>query len=440
MEEQLRHNALYDGLTGLPNRTLFLELLQRSIDRARRRSGYSFAVLFLDLNRFKVVNDSLGHTTGDKLLIELARRFKSCLRPQDTVARLGGDEFTILLEGITDLNDATRIADRVHRALAYPFNLEGHEVYTSTSIGIAWSEINYDKPEDVLRDADTAMYSAKASGSSYAAFDRQMHARVVERLQLETDLRLALERQEFQLHYQPIMSLDTGKINGFEALIRWQHPNRGLISPGLFIPVAEENGVILPIGEWTLQEACRQMRQWERQFPERGQLTVNVNLSLKQFMQPNLVRQIEHILAETGVSPNRLNLEITESMVAENAESIVSMLLQLKTLEVGLHIDDFGTGYSSLSHLHRFPIDALKIDRSFVSNMSADEESLEIVKTIMALAQNLGMAVTAEGVETADQLALLKGLGCKLSQGYYFSRPVDAQKATALILSEKDSY
>jgi diguanylate cyclase (GGDEF)-like protein/PAS domain S-box-containing protein len=429
-EQRLQHEAIHDVLTDLPNRALFMDLLARSLARAKRRSDYLFAVLFLDLDRFKLINDSLGHMIGDQLLIAMARRLERCLRPGDVVARLGGDEFTILLDDIHDMNDATRIADRIQTELKQPFQLGGQEVFTTASIGIALSASGYDFPEDLLRDSDTAMYRAKATGRAcHQVFDSAMHSSAVALLRQETDLRRALERNEFVLYYQPTICLRSGRIHGVEALIRWQHPDRGLVMPDDFIRQAEENGLIIPIGKWVIEEACRQMRIWQREYPH---LTISVNLSVKQFTQSQLALQVQNTLYETRFNPNYLMLEITESMLMENPEATAITLEQLKRLNVRIHIDDFGTGYSSLSYLHRFRIDTLKIDRSFVSRMSAVNENLEIVRTIVTLAHNLGMDVIAEGVETAEQLAQLRALKCERAQGFYFSEPVSAEQVYPL--------
>lgn len=433
-EEQLRRNAFHDSLTGLPNRLLFMERLSQTVAHTSENSSYRFALLFLDLDRFKVINDSLGHMIGDQLLIAIARRLEGCLSKNDTVARLGGDEFTILLENIQNDSDATKIAERVQHALSKPFNLSGHEVFTSASIGIMLSSTDFDRPEDLLRGADIAMYRAKAQGKAcHEVFDTDMHTHVVALMQLENDLRKAVERQEFELYYQPIVALATGRIVGFEALVRWQHPEQGMISPAKFVPIAEETGLIIPLGQWVLREACRQLKRWQNEFASEPPLTISVNLSSRQFSQPSLINQIRQILTDTGVDAHCIKLEITESAIMENTESAMDMLLQLKAMGIQLSVDDFGTGYSSLGYLYRFPMDVLKIDRSFVSRVDIDGEKLELVRTIITLAWNLGMDVVAEGVETTKQLAQLKALKCEYAQGYLFSKPLPRFEAAKLI-------
>lgn len=439
-EEQLLHDALHDALTGLPNRTLFMDRLQHAIDRAKRRQRYLFAVLFLDLDRFKVVNDSLGHTVGDQLLIAIAHRLTVCLRPEDTIARLGGDEFTVLLEDIENVDVAIRVAQRIQQELRRPFKLSDHEVFTTVSIGIALSTTGYDRPEDLLRDADTAMYRAKALGRArHEVFDTAMRAHAIALLEVETGLRRAIQHHEFRVHYQPVVALQTGRIIGFEALLRWQHPERGLILPAEFIPIAEETGLIIPIGSYILAEACRQVQVWQQQFPAAPPLSISVNLSSKQFVQPDMIEQVEQVLKDTGLDTRSLILEITESALIEDRECAATMLLRLKALGVRVHIDDFGTGYSSLSYLHRFPFDALKIDQAFVSRINVDSSSLEVVRAIVLLAHNLGLTVIAEGVETAEQAAELRALQCDYAQGYFFAGPLDAEGAGALLAAERQS-
>lgn len=433
-EEQLLHDAFHDGLTGLPNRALFMDRLGLALNHSRRRVDYLFAVLFLDIDRFKVINDSLGHMRGDQLLIEVTHRLTTCLRPGDSVARLGGDEFCVLIDDVNDVSDATRVANRIQASMQEPFSVAGQEVFATVSVGIALSDKGYDRPEDLLRDADTAMYRAKALGKNrYEVFDKVMHARAVALLSLETDLRWAIERHEFQVHYQPIVALQNDKIVGFEALLRWQHPQRGLVMPSEIIPVAEETGLIVPIGLWVLTEACHQLRKWQEQFPSDPPISVSVNLSAKQFIQPNLVESIEDILRDTGLNPSCLKLELTESVVMDNPQAAAATLRRLRDLDVQLQIDDFGTGYSSLSYLARFPIDTLKIDRSFISRLSLAEENLEIVRAIVTLARNLRLDVTAEGVETKEQLEKLRALGCEHAQGFYWSQPVESKDAARLI-------
>ncbi len=434
-EEQLQHDAFHDALTGLPNRAMFLDHLRLAIARMQRREGIGFAVLYLDVDRFKVINDSLGHTVGDQLLNGIARRLENTLRPGDTVARLGGDEFILLIEELHGEVEAISVAERIQKELQVAFDLSGREVFATVSIGISSSWTSYLNPEDIVRDADTAMYRAKQHGKArHEIFDGEMHRHATSVLQLETDMRHALERGEFYVHYQPIVELADFKLRGFEALLRWQHPERGYISPVEFIPIAEETGLIIPLGEWILREACAQMNRWQKIFPADPPLSVSVNLSSKQFIQQDLIKQVARIITETGIDPKGLKLEITESMVMDNVETAIEMLKQLRALGLKLSIDDFGTGYSSLSYLHRFPVNTLKIDRSFVTRMADNSENLEIVRTIITLAQTLGMDVVAEGVEKQEQLTMLRDLGCENGQGYFFSKPVDAKGAEKIIL------
>ncbi|MFL5427530.1 MAG: EAL domain-containing protein [Myxococcales bacterium] len=434
-EEKLWHAAFYDSLTGLPNRALFMERLGMALDRSQRRGRTGFAVLFLDLDRFKVVNDSLGHRAGDTLLVQICRRLERTRRAGDTVARLGGDEFAILAEGVDDAKDAAHVAERIQRELAAPFQIEGQEVFTSASIGIALACGQLPmRPEELLRDADTAMYRAKGAGrAKHAVFDATMHDHAVAVLQLENDLRRAIERGELRVQYQPIVALQSGKIVGFEALARWHHQKRGNVSPAEFIPLAEETGVIGPLGRWVLHEACTQIRKLQAAHPQLPPLSISVNLSGQQVLQPDLVEQIEETLHLTGLDPRTLRLEITESVLVENAATAMKCLTRLRQRGVSLCIDDFGTGYSSLSYLHRLPIDLLKIDGSFVHTMGSDDKNRRIVETILLLGRNLGVEVVAEGVETEAQAGALHRMGCNFGQGFLFARPVDIEAATELV-------
>ena len=433
-EEQLVYDAFHDPLTGLPNRALFADRLERAIERAKRHTEYVFAVLFLDLDRFKVINDSLGHNIGDDLLVGISRRLKVLLRSSDTAARLGGDEFVILAEDLRDAEDALVIANRVLEELKLPFEVSGHKIFTSSSIGIVLSAPGYDQPADILRDADIALYRAKALGKNRCElFDMALRTQAINRLELESELRSALERQEFEIYYQPIQCLQTGRITGFEALLRWNSPSRGLVSPAEFVPVAEETGLIIPIGEWVLREACQQMRTWQDQFPMDPPLAININISGKQFAHPALVEQIEQVLSDTGLKIYSLRLEITESVFMDHAGFANTVLTRLRDLGVHLQIDDFGTGYSSLGYLQRFPINTIKIDRSFVSRMGSNGDNTEIVKTIVTLARDLGMDAVAEGIETAEQLDQLKSLDCPYGQGFLFARPLDSAAAAGFL-------
>jgi len=433
-EEKLFRDAFFDKLTGLPNRALLLERMERSLEYAKRRDHYLFAILFLDFDGFKIINDSLGHANGDILLAAIARRLETTIRTVDTVARLGGDEFVMLLDDIEGLQSATHIAERIQRALAVPFMLEGQEVFIHVSIGIALNAAEYELPEDLLRDADTAMYRAKIQGRGrYEVFDRKMHAAAMQRLQLETDLHRSLEQQDFLLHYQPIVTLETGALHGFEALVRWQRPQRGFTSPGDFIPLAEETGLIVRLDRWVLHEACRQLRAWQQEFPGYDHLTVSVNLSSRQFSQRDLVEYVAAMLRETTLPPQCLKLEITESAIMEKSEKVAAILRELRALGVRLSIDDFGTGYSSLSYLHRLPLNTLKVDRSFVSHMEEGAENLEIVRAIVALAHGLNMDVVAEGIETAGQVEQFRVLHCEYVQGHWFSKALDTGAVAALL-------
>jgi diguanylate cyclase (GGDEF)-like protein/PAS domain S-box-containing protein len=451
-EETIEHNALYDALTNLPNRTLFLDRVRHVLALSRRQISYKFAVLFIDLDEFKVFNDSLGHAAGDALLIQIARRLSSSIRGVDTisrsvvltqgadtlasegsVARLGGDEFTILLEGIRDCGDAIRVAERIQERLAIPFVAEGQEVVTTASIGIAFCTTSYTNSEDLVRDAEIAMYRAKREGKArYQVFDSAMHTSAVKRLRLETDLRRALELGEFRVHYQPIVSLQSGKIVGFEALSRWQRPE-GLLLPAHFIQIAEETGIIVPMNRLVLREAGLQLRAWHSQFPCDPPLTMSVNITPKEFAQPDLADQIGTILVEVGIHPSSISVEITETIAMADPQRSSQVLSELKALGVHISIDDFGTGYSSLSRLQGFPVDTLKIDRIFISKIDTASETNEIVRVIITLAHNLGLKVIAEGAETAEQVSLLQELKCEFVQGYFFARPGDHAAAQALL-------
>jgi diguanylate cyclase (GGDEF)-like protein/PAS domain S-box-containing protein len=434
-EEQLLHDAFHDALTGLPNRPLLLDRLGHCLTRARRREGHGFAVLFIDLDRFKLVNDSLGHIAGDRLLVEVARTLKDSLRPGDTVARLGGDEFAVLLDDIDGVQETTAIVARIQSELAAPVAIGGgNEVFATASIGIALGSREYAQPEEVVRDADIAMYHAKGLGKSrYAVFDAAMHLGAVSRLQMETDLRHALDRQEFRVFYQPIVCLATGRLTGFEALLRWDRGERGLMEPSKFIPVAEETGLILPIGEWVLREAYRRVSAWMAEFPGRAPRSVSVNLSSRQLAQSGLPEEIARMLREYPAPRPVLHLEVTEGTIIENGEAAEAMLRELKELNVKVDVDDFGTGYSSLSYLHRLPIDNLKIDQSFVRRIGSKGENAEIVRTIVSLAHTLGLEVTAEGVEREEQLEVLRSLGCHHGQGLLFSAPLEDAGVRELI-------
>lgn len=426
VEQQLQYEAKHDALTKLPNRAFFMSRLEQALTLAQKNPKYQISILFIDLDRFKIVNDSLGHVVGDQLLIGIADRLRECLRPDDIVARLGGDEFTILVEGEYDQKEVVRIAERLQEKFAMPFDLSGHEIYSSASIGILHRSEKHLTPEDMMRDADTAMYHAKRAGKArHEVFDHDMHESVKASLQLETDLRRAIEREELTVHYQPICSLITGKIEGFEALARWHHKELGLLGPDKFIPLAEEVGLIDTLGDQILRKSCVQMRFLkEKSFPDLP-VFLSVNLSCKQFAQPHLVQKIKQTLVETDFPPHLLKLEITESVFFEHKEKAVEMLHQLRELGIEINIDDFGTGYSNLSYLMQLPISTLKIDRSFISPIKENGENIEIVEIIMMLARNLAMKVIAEGVETEAQLEQLKKLNCESAQGYFFSEPME---------------
>lgn len=441
----LERMAWHDPLTDLPNRLWLMGKLQALIEHSKQNTAHQFAVLFLDCDRFKIVNDSLGHMIGDKLLVEIAHRLSSCLPTKASIARFGGDEFILVLEEIDDLDDAKQLAVQLQEALAAPFSIERHEMYVSASIGIVLGSSSVDHPEDLVRDADIAMYRAKALGrSGYYVFNTNLYNNAQKRLQLETDLRRAVERQEFFLQYQPIVSLKSGKIEGFEALVRWNHPKQGLISPLDFISVAEETGLILFLGQWVLAESCRQFQAWKAEIEANAigecsaeifSLKISVNLSAKQFSQPGLIDMIDKIFEDTDFKSSNLNLEITESVLMDDPESNSLILDALKDRHIQLAIDDFGTGYSSLSYLHRFSVDILKIDRSFVSRLGSNREGLRIIEAMTSMAQSLDITVVAEGVETMEQAAQLRQLGCEYAQGYWFAKPLDPESAIKLLLS-----
>ncbi len=441
-EQQMIHDALHDGLTGLPNRTLLMDRIDQAIQHAKRNPSHLFALLFIDLDRFKIINDSLGHSVGDKLLIAIAKLLSKDLRSLDTVARLGGDEFVILLDNLDSLQDATQVGDRLQEKLQMPLDLAGQNIFTSASIGIALSSSGYENSSEVLRDADIAMYRAKEKGKArYEIFDQDMYTQTLKAIELEHNLRLALENQEFSLYYQPIISLENNSLAGFEALIRWQHPPHGFISPVDFIPLAEDTGLIVAIGDWVLAQACQQLATWQQQYatiPEMASLKISVNVACTQFQKPDFIAKLEQILRQTNLHPSCLRLEITERVLVDSKINTQQTLSEIRKRQIKLSIDDFGIGYSSLSYLRRLPIDNLKIDRSFIKNMNSDIESLEIVKTIITLAHNLGMDAIAEGVETAAQAKKLKTLGCEYAQGYLFAKPLSA-KAIKLILENKQS-
>ncbi|HTQ78927.1 MAG TPA: EAL domain-containing protein [Thermoanaerobaculia bacterium] len=436
-EERLRYDALHDELTGLPNRAHFMRRLEEAMARTKSDPEPLTAVLFLDLDRFKIVNDSLGHPVGDDLLVQIAALLAGTLRPSDTISRVGGDEFAILLEGGRDVQDAVQVALRILDRLSAPFHLRGHEVFISASLGIAVCTPDYERPEDLLRDADTAMYRAKASGKArHAVFNRGMHHSVVARLKLETDLRRALDRGELRVHYQPFVSLATDEVVGFEALVRWLHPQRGLLLPEDFLAVAEETGLLVAIGRLVLTEGCRWVQELQERHPGHPPLSLSVNLSHKQFFHPDLFAQVQEALSLSGLDPGRLGLEITEGVILRGAQVTARRLARLKGMGVQLYLDDFGKGYSSLNYLHRFPVDILKIDRSFIARIEEEKSNLAIVEAIVKLAHQLGMRVVAEGVETPSQLAQLRGFDCEYGQGTLFSDPLPGAEARSLLVSK----
>jgi len=433
IQQKLLHMASHDALTGLPNRVWFMDCLIQALDRFKSDKNHQFAILFLDCDRFKMVNDSLGHLVGDHVLISVARRLQSCLRSTEVLARFGGDEFAILMHQIETVQIAINLAQKIQNSLTWPFHWNQQEIFLNASIGIVFSTPDYQEPEQLLRDADIAMYRAKGTHKTYQVFDAFMRRNTQKRFQIETDLRLAIENEEFVLHYQPIISLKTGCISGFEALIRWQHPQQGFISPGAFIPIAEETGLIVPIGLWVVQEACSQFECWRKKEWIDDTVTMSVNLSVKQFNQSTLIDQIDRILVKTNFESKNLKLEITESAIMDNPDLATSALEKLKQRSIKLSIDDFGTGYSSLSYLHRFPIDTLKIDRSFISHMGEQGENAAIVEAIITLAHHLNITVTAEGVETASQLTQLSKMGCEEVQGYFLSKPLEGEAMGELL-------
>lgn len=433
-EEKLAHDALHDSLTGLPNRKRLMSRLNRSLERLRKSPDHSFAVYFIDLDRFKIINDTLGHQAGDELLLKITEKLELVVRPSDMVARLGGDEFVIVIEDVNKEDQIVSVAERILKGLREPMMIAGQKVYTGASIGIVLSSCDYERADDLLRDADLAMYRAKSKGKGrFEIFDTKIHSGALTLLQLEIDLRRAIENREFVLNYQPVFALNSEEIVGFEALVRWHHPIRGVVPPNDFIPIAEETGLILPIGRWVLREACQQMKKWQQQFPEAKSLIMNVNLSARELEQKDLISQIKKALKESEINPSCLKLEITESVIMNNAEQAIKTVKELREMGIRVSIDDFGTGYSSLSYLHRFPIDTLKVDRSFINRIGTEGEHSEIIQTIIKLASNLGMDVIAEGVESEEQLDFLKSMNCEFAQGYYYSKPVDSLAAFEMV-------
>jgi diguanylate cyclase (GGDEF)-like protein len=436
-ELQLHYEAFHDKLTGLPNRAMLLQRLERALARSKQQERYLFAVLFLDFDGFKTINDSLGHSVGDSLLQAVAKRLEGMVRSSDTVARLGGDEYVLLLDDIDDLSRATHIAERIHRAMGVPYILSGQEVFLTVSIGITLNTVYYKDTSEILRDADIAMYRAKRGGRNrYEVFDRSMHDETKRRLEIETDLHRSIENRDFLLHFQPIVDIKTRKIHSFEALIRWNRPLAGFTWPQEFIGIAEETGIIVHIDRWVLRRSCEQMKSWLDAYgEERCPQAINVNLSSRHFSYPDLVEHVAQILSETGLPARFLRLEITESAIMENIDSVAILLRGLDRLGVSVGLDDFGTGYSSLSYLHRLPLEMLKIDRSFAVEISKEAQNSAVVNAIVTLAHGLGMQVVAEGIETAEQMEELRKLNCDYAQGFYFSRGIDVEEATEIIES-----
>jgi diguanylate cyclase (GGDEF)-like protein len=433
MEDRFKHNAYHDSLTGLPNRMMFLKRLKRMLDRSQRGEGSPFAVMIFDIDRFKAVNDTYGHSVGDQLLVEFARTLKNSLRPEDIVARLSGDEFAIMLDNLRDANEAIIVADRLKEAFAEHYNIEGNELFITACVGIAHSQYQSDSPEDLFRNAEAALVRAKEQGRDGCEFfDSEMLGRIVALSRVEKGLSKAIQRNEFAIYYQPIISLISYQIIGFEALLRWQHPKQGLIMPNDFIPIAEETGQIVQVDNWVLAEAAKQLCRWHSEFPSDNPLSVSVNISGRRFLQRDLADYIKNVLAETGANPECLKLEITESAVIENIENATQTLMKIKDLGIQVSLDDFGKGYSSLNYLQQFPVDALKIDHSFISTMNTPK-NLQIVHSVMNLANSLGLKVVAEGVETGEQIIQLTGMNCQYVQGFLFSRPLPLMAATALL-------
>jgi diguanylate cyclase (GGDEF)-like protein len=438
VEQQLTHDSLHDAMTGLPNRVLFLDRLGRAIEYYKRRTEYTFAVLFIDVDQFKVINDSLGHLVGDQLLISIGRRTMECLRSSDTVARFGGDEFAVLLEITGDKNSALLVAEKVQQAIRQPLTLDGRELYITASMGIVMNMEGYDFPEEVLRDADIAMYQAKASGKARCeVFDIKMRSQAYSRLEMEQQLRAALENREFQLYYQPILSLKSNQVVSFEALIRWRHPQRGLLLPGEFLSTAEASGLILSIEKWVLNEACAQLKSWHQKYPGFGHVSVNVNISNRQFAQPNFIAEVKEALHKNDLPPESLKLEITENVLIVNSVAANKVFAELRALGVQLQIDDFGSGYSSLGYLQHFPISAVKIDKSFIDGMKKGRKGTELIRAIVSMTRELGMEAIAEGIETSEQLSELKRLLCTFGQGFLLSRPLDKEAAEKVLVKQE---